>query len=91
MMPALETARQSARVAACAHQLQQLELERQMFTNDFEYEMYLSHAGWSLMAGNVNWGASEAQIAEWKENPRPRGLPEALPSTAGCPTTPAST
>ena len=73
LMPALENARKSAQTVACAGNLHQLELERQMFVNDFEYEMYLSNSGWSLMAGNVNWGADQADIDNWKANPKPRG------------------
>ncbi|MFP4028550.1 MAG: prepilin-type N-terminal cleavage/methylation domain-containing protein, partial [Candidatus Brocadiia bacterium] len=72
LMPALQQARNSAQVAACSSNLHQIELERNMFNNDFSYEMYLSHAGWSLMAGNVNWGATDVEIGNWLADSKPR-------------------
>jgi len=71
LMPSLEEARNRAQVAACACDLHQLELYRDLFSSDFSYDMWFYGSDWTLMAGCVNWGCLQSDIDAWRLNPKP--------------------
>ena len=71
LMPALENARMNAQLSACANNLHQIKLYRDCFSNDFSYDMWFYGADWTLMAGCVNWGNTQATVDQWRADPKP--------------------